>query len=584
MADQMSPAQIIGDPGPLLALEKTDPARAEELWHSLTREQRLRAVLAARGSGRQRLITLAADSVELTRALAPDEFAGSVLQMGQDDAGELIALSSDEQLTYLLDLTGWVKEMFAPTRYQAWIPLVLGAGPERVKRWLAGADLEVLALLFAHWFSVVKFLPSSEQQEPPDDLPPFTLDGLYHIDFRDESISALVAQVLVILKSELPELYPTVMESMLWESAAEISEYASRWRAGRLADHGFPTRLEALELWAAPIPGEVDWTKLQPKLTIGFGAEAPPRSDQFMDSLDSACTLPQLAAEMNPAEADSLRFELAYIANAAVVALDADPADPEAVKLAAREGLGLANLGLELVAGADQSVSRQVLRRVGLTALARQGAAAIRMLNQRAWVLLKEGWLAGLPTGLHLLDDPLDRWVAGLIFPRPRCYDPALGGGREYRPFLGSSDIDRATAGLAEAEFTGRLVLELIGIDRLALVEMLAAGAMEDEANPIKLSQVIATWLARRELGLEGLAPLTRARFNEAVMALKQGLDGPLADELMDSCAALPDPGEAGLAGKIMRRILARMSADLGRLDTSQGLDPDLVGLILVQP
>jgi len=115
-------------------------------------------------------------------------------------------------------------------------------------------------------------------------------------------------------------------------------------------------------------------------------------------------------------------------------------------------------------------------------------------------------------------------------------------------------------------------------------VEILAAGAVADEANPIKLGQVIATWLARRELGLEGLALLERNRFNEAVEALKRGLDGPLGEELMDSCAAVADPGEAGLAGKIMRGILGRMTEDLSRLDTSLDLDPDLVGLILVEP
>ena len=572
------------DPQALLALEKTDPRRAEALWHGLSRNQRLRVVLAARGADRERLITLAADSRELTRALPPDEFAGSVLAMGADQAGELLALSSDEQLTYLLDLTGWVKERFAPTRYQAWLPLLLQAGHERVRRWLASTDLEVLALLFAHWFEVVKYLPSSDEQEPPDDLPSFTLDGVYYLRFRDEKISSLVAQVLVILKSELPDLFSRVLETMIWESPAQLSEYASRWRSGRLADHGFPSRLEALELWAAPSEGEVDWAAMEPKLTQGFPENPTPRSDQFLETLGADCTLPRVTGEMSQAEADALRFELVYIANAAVVALDADPANPDQVRRAAREGMGLVNLGLEIVAGTDRGAAGQVLRRVGLAALARQGAAAVRRLNQRAWRLLKEGWLAGLPTGLHLLDDPLDHWLAGLVFPRPRCYDPGLGQTRQYRPFLSTADLKRAEAALAEAEYLGRLVFDLMGLDRLAVAEMLAARAVQDEANPVKLGQVIATWLAARALGRNETGPLPAADFKPAVAALQQALAGTLRRELLESCAALEDPQEAEMAGRLMNRVIQNMELDLGRLDLEADLDPELVGLILVQP
>lgn len=583
MTQDLKPAKVIADPGSLLALEKIDPRQAEALWHGMSAEERLRAILGARGDDRLRLITLAQDSAALTQALPPDEFAGSILQMGPDQAAELLALSSDEQLTYLLDLTGWVKERFAPTRYQAWVPLLLMAGPERIMRWLAAADLEVLALLLAHWFEVVKYVPSSDEQEPPDNLPNFTVDGIYHLRFYDEKISALVAQVMVILKSEMPDLYGRTMEAMRWESAVQMSEYASRWRGGRMADHGFPSRLESLEIWAPAAPGETDWANLAPKLDLGFGADAPPRSNQFLDAIDGWCTLPQAVGEMTEAEADALRFELAHIANAAVVALDADPADPETVRMAAREGLGLANLGLELVAGDSAGAVSQVLRRVGLAALARAGAAEVRKLNQRATALLTEGWLKGIPIGLHVLDEPLDRWLAGLIYPRPRCYDPSLGQAREFRPFMTTADIERAQDALDQAEFMGVLVFDLLGMDRLAVVELLAQRAINDETDPIKLEQLITTWLARRALGMEGHGPIDPSQLGPAVAALQEGLAGALPDELLASCAALNDPTQASLAGRIMRGVLTRIKNELGRLDAEADLNPDLVGLILVR-
>ena len=162
MPDELTTADLLREPGRLLALEQRDPRAAEAVWNRLSPAQRLRVVLAASPPEREKLITLAPDSEALTQALAPDEFASTVLALGPEDAGLLIELSSDEQLAYVLDLTGWVREEFAPTRYEAWLPLLLEAGADRLQRWLESTDLEVLTLLCAHWFRVVKWLPSQE--------------------------------------------------------------------------------------------------------------------------------------------------------------------------------------------------------------------------------------------------------------------------------------------------------------------------------------------------------------------------------------------------------------------------------------
>ena len=202
MAKKKQPPAPGRDPQAWLELEKKDPQRAEALWQGISFKERLRIVLAAAGPKRERLITLARDSRELVQGLSPDEFTRTVMELGPEDAGTLMGLCTAEQITYLLDLTGWVNERFAPTRYQLWLPLLMDAGPQQLGLWLDAADLEVLSLLFAHWFKVVKYLPSQDEQEPPDDLPGFTLDGVYHIDFHDQKKAGFVAQVLVYLKSE----------------------------------------------------------------------------------------------------------------------------------------------------------------------------------------------------------------------------------------------------------------------------------------------------------------------------------------------------------------------------------------------
>lgn len=579
--DKHDPQSPLQGPADILKLAQGDPRRGEALWHGLSRPERLRTVLAARGMERERLIVLAADSRELTQELPPDEFAATVLEVGPEDAGALIELCSDEQLTYLLDLTGWQRESFAPERYQIWLPMILEAGAQRLERWLATTDLEVLALLLRHWVRIVKFLVSQEQQEPPDDLPTFTLDGVYFIDFIDPKTQGFVAQVLVLLKSELPDLYNQTLEASLWEHASELEEYASRWRAGRLADHGFPDRLESLELWAAPAPGETHWQKLPPKVAASQTAVA--RSDRLTSLLPAQEFLPALAGQLDGAAADMLRGEMAYIASCGVVALEADPASPEEVDRAAKESLGLVNLGLGVLAQGDAARAREIATRLSLAALARHGAAAIRRLNRRAWVLSQEGWLSKMPTGLHILEPPLDHWLAGLLYARPRCYDPRLGDGREYRAFVGLADLEAAGDALDQAGFWGVLLLELLALDPQEIRELFAQRVHPADVTDIKLGHILGTWLARREMGLEGLAPIPANRLPEAVTALQKGLAGGLDNELADSLRALPDPSQAALAGRALRGVLRRLSLELSRLDPQGELDPRFIAGLVVE-
>lgn len=575
--DLQSPSQ---GPSEILKLAKNDPRRAEALWHGLSRTQRLRTVLAARGVDRERLIVLAADSRELTQELPPDEFAATVLEMGPEDAGALIELCNDEQITYLLDLTGWWREDFDPERYQIWLPMIMEAGVHRLQRWLSHTDLEVLALLLRHWVHIVKFLPSQEQQEPPDDLPDFTIDGVYFLDFKNPKTQSFVGQVLVLLKSELPQLYYQTLEASLWEHASELQEYAFRWRAGRLADHGFPTRLEALELWAAPAAGEKNWQKLPPKAP--FSQTTVPRSDRLTSLLPEREFLPALAGRLTGEAGDMFRAEMAYIAGCGVAAMEADPASPEEVERAARETLGMVNLGLGLLSKGDADQAREIATRLSLAALARHGSTAIRRINRRAWVLAKEGWLSKMPTGLHILEPPLDRWLAGLLYARPRCYDPGLDQNREYRAFQGLADLKTAGDALDQAEFWGTLLLELIALDPQEIRKLYEQKVLPSDVTDIKLSHILGTWLARREMGLKGLAPIPAGRLPEAVTALQKGLAGGLEEDMASSLRALPDPAQAALAERALRGVLHRLSLELAGLDPEGELDPRFIaGLVL---
>ena len=363
---------------------------------------------------------------------------------------------------------------------------------------------------------------------------------------------------------------------MLWESATQLADDALRWRNGRLAGLGFPERLEALELWARPRPEEAHWTALPTKASLGFFTGASPRSDAVLKLLPQEESLPVVAQGLSEQDKDALLAELAYVANCGVVALNADPAQPREVDQAARESLGLVNVGLGILCQGDAARAEAVLARVGLASLARQGAAVLRELNRRAFKLLQEGWLKDLPTGFFILDPPLDRFLAGLLFQRPRCFDPNLGGGREYRSFVSLADIEQARRQLDTAEFWGRLLFELMGLGVSEVAALTEARVWPEDPRDLKITNILGTWLARRAMGLAGLAPLPRAELSRAVTHLQKELKGPLGDELYKSCQALADAQEAALAGKMLRGVLTRLQEELAHLNPKMDLDPRL--------
>lgn len=566
----------------ILQLQKTDPARSQELWQKLNAKEQLQAVLSAPDAKQKlELILLAKDSAALTQALNGNNFMRLVMDIGPEDSVELISMSSDEQLTHLLDLTGWDQEDFSPERYEAWLPLLLEAGPEKMVDWLKSTDMEVLALLGQHWFSVVKYIPSQEQQEPPDDLPEFTLDGVYFLEFRNPKLAAIVAQVLVVLKSELPQRYLDMIEAMRWEISSELNEFARRWRQGRLLDNGFPLRENALNLWALPKPEEYNWQNMPPKYASMH--EDYPQGGYWQDLLPQDELLPQVITRLSRQDLEQLNQEMAYIANCGIVALNANPADARITWQAGREALSLVNLGLSILSEQDPVQAGAIITRMPLDALARHGAQAIRKLNNQAWTLMQEGWMKDLPTGLNLLDAPLDHWLAGILFKLPRYYDK--GNKPEYRGFFTIGEINEAQEHLDEAVFWGKLMFELLGWQRLDMLAMLTAPAWPQDPAERKLSHILGTWLARRSLNLAPeLAPLPQSQLKPAILALQKGFSGQWASQALASSKSLQNQRESALAGKLLSQAIQNLSNQLRYVNIEAEIDPAFItGLIIAQ-
>jgi uncharacterized protein DUF6178 len=222
------------------------------------------ALQAARGKEKVDLLLSAPDPEALVQSIPEHDLYLAVLEVGPDDAAELVALSSPDQFRHFVDLGAWPRrdEGPDPRAVLRWLHLAReGAGHsdrahQRYLDKLGRLDAELRSLVLR---KALRVHDLQEEQEPAIVDPGRTFrtpEGRYVVEFLPD------AGEFGTLKQLLDDLYAEdvlgttrLLESLRWEVPTELDETARRWRDGRLRDLGFPELDEALAFYAPPARG-----------------------------------------------------------------------------------------------------------------------------------------------------------------------------------------------------------------------------------------------------------------------------------------------------------------------------------------
>ncbi len=485
---------------------------------------RLRAQLAAPRGVRKIDALLSADDANAAVAvLSPNEIYELVHEVGFEDAADLIALATPEQIQGCLDLDGWNKDDLEISALEPWLGALIETGFENVGQIWGKLDAELRALILQRQ---VKIYDVSLEEEPPErpedeDEPPImtTPDRFFLLELLgDDDSQRLVMRLVEDLYRSDPDLARHTIMSARSEPPAELEEMAYRWRSGRLADLGYVDFYDALDLFR---PLEADQVK------IGEGSqdrpieEASPVSLVVAEEVLGRSFLARAISSVDdPDEAQRLEAALMILVNKVLAAGRAKPGQPEVVRRGALYATATVSLGLETVTRGDLGRARDALGSIGLSRMFRVGYTVTLKLARLAQALAARSTTAG---------SPAKEMVAGLCSPRPlfaRAADQPPERG--LRPFESQADLRRA------GELLAGLTL------RVALVEGLGVDvvAMGQAPEPrLALDDVIRTALARVMIGgsLTGealsQAELTKLR-DEAMQ------DGTLTEAARDAAAA----------------------------------------------
>ena len=409
----------------------------------------------ATGKDKLDLLLSAADPLATVRALPEAELYMALLEIGPEDAADIVSLSSAEQFAHFVDRSTWLKSDEGPDTKGVlhWLTLARESARsdqalERYREKLAKLDIELLELLLREQTRVYSL------EETPD--PPIedwgrtwhTAERKYVVEFVAEGGDyGTLKQLLDDLVAQDPFITTRLLEAIRWEVPSELAETARRWRDGRLRDLGFPQLDEAIAFYARPAKRAPAVTPANPAVT---GLARP------------ASTLPLLdrALALVPSESfERAEESVLYAANAALVANNVAPDDALAARTTLQETRSLLSLGLDVLAGGDAGRAAALLAERPIKQIFQAGMGELYALQTRARLISQAGRLPGAKSAT-LLESPWSDLMAALERKRPTLLDPR-GKGRTRTP-SDRSEVAIAEAALDEAA-AALQILELLG-------------------------------------------------------------------------------------------------------------------------
>jgi len=405
------------------------------------------------------------------RALPGDELYYVLHELGHEDDGELLGAATSEQLQVVLDFALWDRDRIVPDALADWLEAMAHASPERIARWLAGLDAELVGLVLRRGARIYDLTQGPPPEEPEGTFFP-TPDGFFLLDVvglpRDAAEAgpddehdrvAVIIRLIDSLYRADKDLARRLLVAATGELDGELEEEAYRWQRGRMADLGFADYYEALEVYR-----ELDLAGVR----IGEGQQARLRSTVDAAAGNGAAlrvptTLAQRLADVNGSpfaraaqklapgdDIDELRFALVSLTNRVLAADRVSPGDDDHVATTLQRLAATLDLAIEHLAAGDDERGAAALRSIPLVRLFRTGVTLIGKVRRLALALARGGPFGRRGIALAETDDAAVLEAVTRARPLyPRLLDDPPGAGE--RPFQSLADVARAAAAVERA-------------------------------------------------------------------------------------------------------------------------------------
>ena len=546
-----------------------------------------------------RRILETAQPAALVHAFPEQDLFLLIHDIGAEDALPLLALASDRQWEYVLDIETWHRDRLEPVALTRWFDLLYRADARRTIKWLIEQKTELLTLFL---FKNIEVRVCEHDQDPSEfgeDF--FTLDSVFYVRitgplFASESELGDIERknyrvFLMKLIQNLADFDHIAYQTLLLEAAytipAESEEEAYRLRNVRLSEKGFLPFEEAVGVYQPLTARQLSGRnhKILPRTAAEISVPVPLYPSGVLES--GSIFSDALAHIKTEAFLEQLQTEFAGLCNR-IIAADFAPAhSKDDLRAVVKKADGFLSIGLEKLATETDAnghsvsnLSAVLIQRHPLSDIFRVGYGRVLELKWRAQRWLDRSWFAGQGLSLTFWDEDWLGVLGGLLVKKPMFFDNYVSG-RMYRDFSTVDEL-RQTAAALDA---------VMACDHLFSLLTIPSELLSARRFLIYKNLMLTIWALDRVGCTDRNRFLTRAEFRLVFEKLWQSSERPrrvapvVKQSFLSWLCGLTGMRSHEITdklGPVLENLFLEIEEEYGEVDTTD-LDPRFIHLFLIE-
>lgn len=432
----------------------------------LSKKQRLHLFITASPEDRMKLLSVVSDPRSLVRHVPEEEIYWTIKELGLKKTFDLLKVTSPDQLQFIFDVEWWEADSLNTGRIFKWLKAMLHCGAPKIEQWLKTFDFDLIILTFKQFIKVYKPDEGTDDYgEATENLPTFTLDGVYFIEILHKKTELVLKNILKIMIALDSELYWKIMELVIWGIEPELENDCFCETQRRLEEKGIPEYDEARTIYRFIPTEEIDSL---PKKEAGLIEKTNNIKGSFypirLATKEEMFLTRVLKNIDNYAVLDDLSMNLAHVTNKIMVADHFSMHKHNSFKDKLNKTVGFINIGLELVSDGDEQKGAEKLKEYWLENLFQIGWSRVFELK-KSIKTLRDQLDDKFSQGINVLDFPLKETIQGAMREDPMFFvGESLSDCGNYRNFKFLSDLKIANDRICSALFLVNLVTVDLGL------------------------------------------------------------------------------------------------------------------------
>jgi hypothetical protein len=556
---------------------------------TLSMEQQADLVLSLDWQHRMRIIRNSPAPRELVARLPDEEVLLTVKGLGEEDTLDLIALTSPEQLRFMLDVELWSGDTVDDGRVIRWLTYILACGEEKVVEFLKIADRDLLVMVLGKLVCLVLKEPDAAEQAGRGGI---MEDEFFTILPRHPKETENVKLLLRVIRQWDRDEFFSLLFEVHGSADAGTEERAFRWRTSRLEEKGLLEFEEAVEIYGY-IAREEARRMVRAREPVPRFMEARETPSYPIRLAGGRTFLARVLAGIEDRDLrNRLRGEIAFSANRLLVADGGPMGEVESMQKAVKRLFSFVNVGLLFLSEGDSELARDALDRIPIRELFQIGFSRAVDLKSSAARTAGRWWPKWRTQGFRLLVFPEEGVMTGLMRRVPQYYALGWGGDVDFRDFESMDEIRRTGEILDEIISAADACFGRLGVPEPSYAGLESGDVFTGGVEEIDLGNLLATGFVNFALvGSFDITPVEKRAIGAVFEATQGGAEGGRRRLKQESVARFlawlmeksrgADVGWPSLE-RFARKALAELEDELKGVPSLTDLDPRYVRSVLL--